>query len=299
MCEAEKCVSEHDHNRHDHGHSHEEGHGHGNHEQGHAHGHKSGPEQADEILVIRPSSGLAGDMMVAGLVRMANIEQTELDALVASIGLSALEGNVILERRQVSGVNGWTVKVTLPPEHAHRTLPDIVTIINQSDMGATTQHLAKSVFALLAEAEGRVHGISTEEVTFHEVGALDSILDICLACILFDRLSPGLLVCGPLPLCDGTVQCSHGILSTPVPAVLELLGDTPVCGIPSRGETVTPTAIALLKGLGAQFGPWPGLTVRRTALVYGTRELPGVSNGAIFSWGTARGASLHKMCLSA
>lgn len=224
-------------------------------------------------------------MMVAGLARMAGIEQLELEALVANIGLPELAGRVVLEQCQLQSVNGWTVSVSLATEHAHRTLVDILNIIERSSMTENAKLLAGKVFSLLAEAEGKVHGISPDAVTFHEVGALDSILDICLACMLFDRLGPARLVCGPLPLCDGTVHCSHGSLFTPAPAVLELLGEIPVVGILSCGETVTPTAVALLKGFGAQFGPWPGMIVRRAALVYGTRILPGVPNGVIFSYG--------------
>jgi pyridinium-3,5-bisthiocarboxylic acid mononucleotide nickel chelatase len=98
-----------------------------------------------------------------------------------------------------------------------------------------------------------------------------------------------MFVCGPLPLCDGTVRCDHGLLPAPAPAVLDLLQGVPVRGIQSEGETVTPTAIALLKGLGAQFGAWPEMTIARTALVYGGRVLPGVPNGALFATGTLIG----------
>jgi uncharacterized protein (DUF111 family) len=119
---------------------------------------------------------------------------------------------------------------------------------------------------------------------------LDSILDICLCAELFARLSPAQFVCGPLPLCDGIIKCDHGLLPAPAPAVFELLQGVPVRGIPSEGETVTPTAIALLKGLGAQFGAWPEMTIELTALVYGGRVLPGVANGALFALGTIASA---------
>lgn len=224
-------------------------------------------------------------MLLAGLSRMAGIETDELSALATGIGLPA--GCVALEQRAVNAVNGWICRVSLPAEHAHRTLADIRTILAQSDMTAAAARRADATFTLLAEAEGRIHGVPTDQVTFHEVGALDSILDICLACVLFDRLAADTFVCGSLPLCDGVVRCSHGLLPAPAPAVLDLLQGVPVHGIPSAGETVTPTAIALLKGLGATFGPWPSITIARTALVYGTRVLPGVANGALFAVGKA------------
>lgn len=246
-------------------------------------------QPAGDVLVVRPVGGLSGDMFLAGLARMAEVDQDELTAMAARVGLPAIEGSVVLERRAVSSVNGWTCRVNLPHEHAHRTLADIREIIAKSGLEERAAALAAATFGLLAAAEGRVHGMAAEAVTFHEVGALDSILDICLACVLFARLSPEALICGPLPLCDGTVRCSHGFMPAPAPAVLELLEGVPVRGIPSEGETVTPTAIALLKGLGARFGDWPEMTVTRQALVYGTRELAGVPNGAIFAWGQAAG----------
>ncbi len=273
-----------EHSDHAHGHDHDHPapdhhHEHGQDVTDHAHT----PVQGGFVL-IRPTSGLSGDMLVAGLARLACVGNDELGDLAAGIGLP--ESCVRLERRAVNEVYGWACRVSLPHEHSHRTLNDIRRIIIAAEtMSPRARQLAEASFTLLAEAEGRVHGIPTEAVTFHEVGALDSILDMCLACILFDRMDPTELVCGPLPLCDGTIRCSHGLLPAPAPAVLDLIQGMPVRGIPSEGETVTPTAIALLKGLGAKFGPWPSMIVSRTALVFGARVLPDVANGALFALG--------------
>lgn len=235
------------------------------------------------VLVIRPCSGLSGDMLLAGLACMAGVSPEELSTLATSVNMPA--DSVKLEVKSVNTVNGWTCRVTLPEEHCHRTFADIRQLIEATSMTPRARLLALSTFTLLATAEGQIHGVAIEDVTFHEVGALDSILDICLASVLFDRLSPAVLMCGPLPLCDGTVRCNHGLLPAPAPAVLSLLPGVRVRGIPSDGETVTPTAIALLKGFGAVFGPWPAMAVSRTALVYGTRLLPGIPNGALFAIG--------------
>ncbi|MDR2946508.1 MAG: DUF111 family protein, partial [Candidatus Adiutrix sp.] len=130
-----------------------------------------------------------------------------------------------------------------------------------------------------------VHGLAPEEVHFHEVGALDSIMDIGLVSLLLAKLAPDRIVCGPLPVCDGVIACQHGLLSSPAPAVMKLLTGVPVVGLASRGETVTPTGIALLKGMGAEFGLWPPLVVERQTLAYGNRLLEGVPNGALFVLG--------------
>jgi uncharacterized protein (DUF111 family) len=215
---------------------------------------------------------------------MADAGTAELQRIAMSIGLP--EHCVSLERRAGNEVHGWGCRVTLPDEASHRSWADIRKRIRDSGLSAEAKGFAERTFALLAQAEGRVHGIPADAVHFHEVGALDSILDIAVCAELFARLAPAGLICGPLPLCDGTVRCEHGLLPAPAPAVLELLQGVPVRGLASEGETVTPTAIALLKGLGARFGAWPQMTISRTALVYGGRILPGIANGALFALGT-------------
>jgi pyridinium-3,5-bisthiocarboxylic acid mononucleotide nickel chelatase len=244
------------------------------------------------VVVIRPTSGLSGDMMLAGLACMAGAGSKELGAIAGSLGLP--ENCVSLERRAVNAVFGWGCRISLPDSGPHRTWADIRQIIAAGKLAPDARDHAERTFDLLAEVEGRIHGIAKEAVRFHEVGAMDSILDICLCAELFTWLAPARFVCGPLPLCDGTVKCEHGLLPAPAPAVLELLRDVPVRGIASEGETVTPTAIALLKGLGAEFGPWPEMTIARTALVYGRRVLPGVANGALFASGTPSAGQISR-----
>ncbi len=139
---------------------------------------------------------------------------------------------------------------------------------------------------MLAVAEGAVHGRTPDQVHFHEVGALDSILDICMSCELFHRLSPSRFVVSPLPMADGFVHCAHGIIPVPAPAVLELMDGIPVRPFPGQGETVTPTAMALLRALNAEFGPWPAMTVEKKAIIYGSRVFEDAPNGAIFACGT-------------
>ena len=238
-----------------------------------------------KILTIRTPSGISGDMLLTGLARMAQLDQPALDAMVAEIGVPALTSCVSIEAAQVNNLSGWRAEVTLPQEHSHRTFDDIRRIIRASGMQPAARELAEDAFHRLAVAEGVVHDQPPEQVTFHEVGALDSILDVCLSAALFDRLDVDHLRCSPLPVCDGTVQSDHGVLATPAPAVLLLLEGVPVYGIDSQGETVTPTAISLLKAMRAEFGPWPAMVVERVERIYGGRVLPNIPNGAIFALG--------------
>jgi len=269
------------HDIHDHNHPHihvpEQGHSH----EGHAHA-------GEPVLVLRPYTGISGDIMVAGLARMLDADQAAIDRHIASIGVPALEGSLEIIPHSLNGVGGWQCRVTLPHEHSHRTLADITEIIVASSMTERAKELATATFTIVAEAEGAVHGKDPSTVSFHEVGALDSILDVCLASALFDALSPAAFVCGLLPVCDGAVNCAHGTLPVPAPAVMRMLHGLPVRGIATRGETLTPTGVALLKAFGASFGTWPAMTIVTEALVFGTRVFENVPNGAIFAFGTGR-----------
>ncbi|MDL2207921.1 LarC family nickel insertion protein, partial [Desulfovibrio sp. OttesenSCG-928-M16] len=191
-----------------------------------------------------------------------------------------------LETRTVKQITGVGCRIDLPHEHAHRSFKDIAAIIESSAMPEEAGAVALAAFELLAGAEAAVHGKNREEVTFHEVGALDSILDICLVCRLFYQIRVDRFVCSPLPLADGAVFCAHGCIPAPAPAVLRLLEGVPVRGFAGEGETVTPTAIALLKALGAQFGPWPELIMEKNVISYGSKVFDNAPNGALWALGT-------------
>ena len=279
----------HDHeHEHMHGHSPEHEHMHGHtHENGHCHTHRpaASTAHAAKILCIRPQSGLSGDMLLCGLALMLELDDSALAARLQSLNMPELQNCIHIEDRFVSGIRGKSARVDLPAEHAHRTLTDILRIIETGAMPQNAKKLAAAAFTLLAEAEGEIHGKNTADVTFHEVGALDSIADICLACTLFAELAPDAFICGALPLADGAIHCRHGIIPSPAPAVLKLLQGVSVCSFAGTGETVTPTAIALLKTFGAQFGGWPNMNIEKTALVYGGKTFENAPNGSIFVLG--------------
>lgn len=242
---------------------------------------------SERLLVIRAPSGLSGDMLVSGLAALAGLDAVAFDAVLARVGLPELAGAVRVVPRALNGIAGVGLETDLPRQHEHRHLGDILAIIAASGLGEQAKAAAARAFTLLAEAEAAVHGQTPAAVHFHEVGALDSILDVCLACELFTTLAPHRFICSPLPVCDGAVRCAHGLLAAPAPAVLYLLAGVPIYGIDSCGETVTPTAAALLKALGAHFGPWPPMVLSRHARAFGGRVLPNVPNGAVFALGRA------------
>ena len=238
------------------------------------------------VLTVRAGSGLSGDMMLAGLAAVAELSATDLEALVRELNVPALEGALKLEQRYVQNIAGMGCRIDLPQEHTHRNLADICAIIAASAMPDAAKESAVRAFTLLGRAEGAVHGKEPEQVHFHEVGALDSILDTCMVCRIFTLINPVSFVCSPLPISDGVIQCAHGHVASPAPAVLRMLEGIPVSSFSGTGETVTPTALSLLRALDAQFGGWPAMTVRTTAISYGSKVFENAPNGAIWALGT-------------
>jgi uncharacterized protein (DUF111 family) len=251
------------------------------------HGDGDSCRKNDVILTVRALSGLSGDMILGGLAALAGAGDEELGRAVAELRIPAPENCVRLEKRAVNGMTGVGCRIDLPHEHAHRTFRDIETLIVASAMPEEAKALSLRAFTLLAEAEGAVHGQEPETVTFHEVGALDSILDACLCCRFFSGLNPARFVCSPLPLADGGILCAHGLLPSPAPAVLNMLEGVAVRAFSGVGETVTPTALSLLRAWEADFGPWPEMTVRKTVISYGSKVFSDAPNGAV--WALGRG----------
>lgn len=265
---------------HDHAHEHHEHHEHLNHNHQHHDEEAGGP-----VLSVRAASGLSGDMMLAGLAALAGLKDKELNALVKELKLPALDDCLSLEPRSVNHIAGVGCRIELPREHAHRSLADIRKIIADSTMPDAAKELSTRAFTILAEAEAAVHDKKTDEVSFHEVGALDSILDTCMVCRIFTMLQPARFICSPLPVADGVIHCAHGQVPSPAPAVLRLLEGVPVCSFPGKGETVTPTALSLLKALGVAFAGWPAMMVEKTVISYGGKVFPDAPNGAVWALG--------------
>lgn len=199
--------------------------------------------------------GVAGDMLLSALID-AGASLAEIRSLLP---VSGVELDVRMVERH--GIGATALTVTVPHEHAHRRLRDIRQIIDSSAMPAGAQARALRTFEVLAIAEGHVHRISPDEVHFHEVGALDAIVDICGVALALDQLGVDDIVCSPLPLGQGTTRAAHGVIPLPAPATLEILRDTPVFGIDVRGETVTPTGAALVRSLSSRFGPIPDMAL--------------------------------------
>ena len=150
---------------------------------------------------------------------------------------------------EVNGVGALRLAVEHPEQHAHRTFGDIRDLIEGAGLPERVTNRSVAAFRILAEAEGKVHGLPPEEVTFHEVGALDSILDIVGSCVALEGLGVETVSCSPLPMGTGTVRSAHGLLPVPGPATLELLKGSRVRFTEEERETTTPTGAALMASL--------------------------------------------------
>ena len=152
------------------------------------------------------------------------------------------------------------------PGEAHRSLGSIIELIESSDLPAGVVKNAKAVFTRLGEAEARVHGVDIEEVHFHEVGAVDSIVDIVGSCLALELLEIDEVYCAPITVGTGFVEGAHGRMPLPAPATAELLRGFPIEQVDSGAELTTPTGAALLTTLAVDFGPMPPVTISSTGL---------------------------------
>ncbi|MCS7066819.1 MAG: nickel pincer cofactor biosynthesis protein LarC [Fimbriimonadales bacterium] len=226
-----------------------------------------------KTLYLDCIGGIAGDMMLAALIEVGVPEEALLETL-RELKLSGWEWRS--ERVEVEAVQARRVQIRLLEEQPHRHLSDVQEIIDGAPLAERVRQKAHAVFQKLAEAEAAVHNTTPDRVHFHEVGAVDAILDIVGACWGLEYLGVERVVCSPLPMGRGFVQAAHGVLPLPAPAVVELLRGVPTYGIPIEGETVTPTGAALAVALSREFGMQPPM--RWEAVGYGagtaTRPLP-------------------------
>lgn len=209
-------------------------------------------------------SGISGDMLLAALLH-AGLDRQLLVGELAKLGLSGLDLHISDEIDHAIGC----VRVTVNSDRRQdlRTLPVILALLEGSDLDKAVIAKAGEVFLALARAEAKVHGIAVEQVHFHEVGALDTIVDVVGVVFGLYQLGIRRLVSSPLPTGHGFVECAHGLLPLPAPAVCELLQGVPTYGVDLRQELVTPTGAALIATLADSFGPLPPLTI--TATGYG------------------------------
>lgn len=220
-------------------------------------------------------SGIAGDMTLAALVS-AGWAEAELQRLPARLGLPGVEIAVTRVRRgPFAAVH---VDVRADEKQPHRHLHHIEAILDQADLPPAVRDRARAVFTRLAEAEAEVHGSTVKQVHFHEVGAVDAIVDIAGSLLGLDALGVRTVTASELPLGGGSVDSQHGRIPVPAPATALLLRGAPVRGGPVEAELVTPTGAALLMTLAEGWGDPPAMRLAQVGTGAGTREFPAHPN---------------------
>jgi len=225
---------------------------------------------------FQPVGGAAGDMTLAALVAAG----APLAGITDSLRNLGIAFDLAAERAEVSGIWALRASVGYPEEHAHRTFEDVRALIGNAGLADRASSRAIEAFRRLALAEGAVHGEDPDDVTFHEVGAVDSIVDVVGSCIALDLLDADSVSCGPLPMGTGIVEAAHGPLPVPGPAVLEVLKGSRVRWTDEPRETTTPTGAALMSAFtgGAFSDAAPPMTLRSVGYGAGRASLRDAPN---------------------
>jgi len=253
-------------------------------------------------------SGVSGDMFLGALVD-AGVSPKLLEDTVAALDIGA---RLEISRVVRGGISATKVDVyangekDLPREafwqqqghdHAHkhsrgRGLNEIRRIIEKAPISSDAKRTAIKIFETLGEAEAEIHNTSVEQVHFHEVGAVDAMVDIVCAAVGVESLAVEEWVCSPLNVGGGTVKCAHGTLPVPAPATLKLLRDAPVYSSGPQVELVTPTGAAIVKTLSGRFAPFPAMKIEKAGYGAGTRDFPEHPNLLRLTIGEARPADV-------
>ena len=233
-----------------------------------------------KTLCLEPIGGMAGDMLLAALLHLgaprAALDEGLAQLAAGSADLELGQVRVVSKPASVNGIGALHVEVQVPEpvrarEPHHRPWRVIRALLDKAALSAGAKARAVRAFELLARAEGTIHGVPPEEVEFHEVGALDSIVDVVGSALLLDALQPGRIVALPAPSGGGIIQSAHGSIPVPAPATLELLRGRKLR--PSGpGERVTPTGAALLAAWTEPVDALPELTVGSIGYGAGTRR---------------------------
>src|SRR6185436_1278869 len=220
-------------------------------------------------------AGASGDMILGAMVA-AGVDPDFLRTQLSTLPVTGFDINFETVNR--SGLSATYARVETAPEHKHRHLSDIKKIIESSRLSDAVKQRAVQIFTRLAEAEARVHNEPVDHVHFHEVGALDAIVDVVGAAICFDALKTDRFVCSPLHVGSGMVKMAHGQFPIPPPAVAELLKGVPFYAMEIKGELLTPTGAAIITTVCSEYGPIPEMKTDATGYGAGTREYPDFPN---------------------
>ncbi|WBW98436.1 nickel pincer cofactor biosynthesis protein LarC [Oceanirhabdus sp. W0125-5] len=223
-----------------------------------------------KILYYDCFSGVSGDMNLGALIDIG----VPKEMLLSEIKKLNIDGiNIEFSKKGKHGIYGTKVDVKYEEGHVHRNINDIREILDKSELSENIKKRAMDMFILIGEAEGKVHNKSLDKIHFHEVGAIDSIVDVVGAAICLEYLDVDEIWCSTVQLGGGFVKCAHGIIPVPAPAVCEILKDVPVKSGLVEFETTTPTGAAIIKGNVDKYTDTPQYKILKTGYGVGTRDM--------------------------
>ncbi|MHC4499974.1 MAG: nickel pincer cofactor biosynthesis protein LarC [Planctomycetota bacterium] len=214
-------------------------------------------------------AGASGDMIVGAMLD-AGLDGEFLKAQLVTLGIDGLDVRIGETKR--AGLRAISFEPLAPKQQQHRNLEQITKLISQSRISKGAKKTAIVIFDKLAKAEGAVHSKDLKDVHFHEVGALDSIIDIVSASIGVVALGIEKVYCSALSVGGGTVECAHGLMPVPAPATAELLKGIPITGGPIEAELLTPTGAAILTTIAERFCPLPAMKIEAVGYGAGSRD---------------------------
>lgn len=228
-----------------------------------------------KILYLDCFSGISGDMCLGALID-AGADPRRLEQDLRGLPLDGWEMNVL--KTETRGISGTRVNIRVREEdQPHRHFSRIREMIQNSTLPDRPRETALKIFSRIAGAEGKVHGLPADHVHFHEVGAVDSILDIVGTSLALHYLGVDEVFCSPVPTGYGLVECRHGLLPVPAPATAEILKGVPLRKLDVEGELTTPTGAAIAASLSESFGPLPEMTLEAVGYGFGSKDF-GIPN---------------------
>lgn len=237
-----------------------------------------------KILYIECNMGVAGDMLMSALWDLVDNKEKQLN-IINSIGLPYT--TVSFNKVNSCQITGYHAQVMVDGEeeyansshhhHIHRKLADVNDIIASLNVKDSVKDKAKEIYALIADAESKVHGETVSMVHFHEVGMLDAIADVVVCSYLIDLLKIDRIIASPINVGSGNVKCAHGILPVPAPATAQILNNIPYYKSDIKSELCTPTGAAILKSFASAFGEMPITEVTNIGYGFGTKKFEQVN----------------------
>jgi len=230
----------------------------------------------DTVYIDCPM-GISGDMFLGAMIDLG-VELGLIIKTLEKLPIDSGEFDIVTSKEVRHSITGTSFKVRVKESKHHRSYRAIKSMIQKSAFPPRVEELSIAIFDLIAQSEGRIHGVPAEDVHFHEIGAMDSIIDIIGAAVAVDSLGSPSFFASPVALGEGMAKTMHGTIPIPAPATLDILKGVPTVAGPAPFELTTPTGAAIIKTLAEGFGPMPDMVLDATGYGAGKKDFDGAAN---------------------